>query len=64
MTLQQSVSEALEDKLNKEINSVLPMGGKPWMKHVGKLKDLRKETKRVNGIIARTFERIDPEMWR
>ena len=37
---------------------------KPWIKYLGKLKHLRKETKRINRIIERHAERIDPEMWR
>ncbi|MGH9794588.1 MAG: hypothetical protein ACRD5G_07440 [Candidatus Acidiferrales bacterium] len=37
--LRQFVTEAVEDKLK-----ALPATGeKPWMKHMGKLKDLRKE---------------------
>ena len=36
---------------------------RPWMKHIGKLKDLRKETVRVNRIIEQAFEEVDSEMW-
>ena len=39
----QFVTDAVEDKL-KESRAI---GSKPWMKHVGKLKHLRKETLRV-----------------
>jgi hypothetical protein len=38
-------------------------GRKPWMKHVGKLKDLHKETQRINRMIEETFEVVDSEMW-
>ena len=38
-------------------------GQKPWMKHMGKLKDLHKETEPVNKAIEEAFEEVDPEMW-
>src|SRR2546423_15630587 len=38
--LRQFVTEAVEDKLKGARGA----GQKPWMKHMGKLKDLRKET--------------------
>jgi hypothetical protein len=57
--LRQFVTEAVEDKLK-----AAPAGGqKPWMKHMGKLKDLRKETARINKVIEEAFEEVDPEMW-
>lgn len=37
---------------------------KPWMKHLGKLKHLRKETKRIDKRIEAVFEQIDPELWK
>jgi hypothetical protein len=33
------------------------------MKHMGKLKHLRKETLRINKLIEEAFEEVDPEMW-
>jgi len=57
--LRQFVTEAVEDKLKATPSA----GQKPWMKHVGKLKDLRKETQRVKKIIEQAFEKVDPEMW-
>ena len=57
--LRQFVTEAVEDKLK-----AAPSGGqKPWMKHIGKLKDLHKETERINKVIEEAFEGIDPEVW-
>jgi hypothetical protein len=57
--LRQFVTEAVEDKLK-----TTPAGGqKPWMKHMGKLKDLHKESERINKSIESEFEEIDPEMW-
>ncbi len=57
--LRQFVTEAVEDKLK----TASAAGQKPWMKHIGKLKDLRKETVRVNRIIEQAFEEVDSEMW-
>lgn len=57
--LRQFITEAVEDKLK-----ALPANGqKPWMKHMGKLKDLRKETERIDRVIEEAFEKIDPEVW-
>jgi hypothetical protein len=55
----QFVTDAVEDKL-KESRAI---GSKPWMKHMGKLKHLRKETLRINKLIEEAFEEVDPEMW-
>jgi hypothetical protein len=57
--LRQFVTEAVEDKLNTSPHA----NEKPWMKHLGKLKHLRKETKRINRRIEKQFEQIDPEIW-
>lgn len=57
--LRQFVTEAVEDKLKTAPTA----GRKPWMKHLGKLKDLRKETERINRLIEQAFEEVDPEMW-
>ena len=48
--LRQFVTEAVEDKLKAPAT-----GHGPWMKHIGKLKDLRKETKRINRVIEEAF---------
>lgn len=57
--LRQFVTEAVEDKLR----GVPGPGQKPWMKHLGKLKDLQKETQRINKVIEDAFENIDAEAW-
>ena len=59
MSLRQFVTEAVEDKL-KELDS---SEERPWMKHVGKLKHLRKETKQVEKRIEEAFEQVDREVW-
>lgn len=60
ISLREFVTEAVKDKL--AANS--KVGEKPWVKHMGKLKHLRKETERINRLIEEEFEQIDPEIWR
>jgi hypothetical protein len=57
--LRQFVTEAVEDKLRASPAS----GKKPWLKGLGKLKHLHKETERINRIIEEDSEKIDAEMW-
>ena len=57
--LRQFVTEAVEEKLKAaSVN-----GRKPWMKHLGKLKDLHEETKQINRVMQEAFEEVDPEIW-
>jgi hypothetical protein len=54
----QFVTDAVEDKL-KESRAIGPKPcPKPWMKHMGKLKHLRKETLRINKLIEEAFEEV------
>ena len=55
--LRQFVTEAVQEKLK------LTLQEKPWMKHVGKLKHLRTETKQVEKRIEEAFEQVDREVW-
>ncbi len=57
--LRQFVTEAVEDKLKTSFAN----GQRPWMKHMGKLKDLRRETARISKVIEEAFEEVDPEIW-
>lgn len=57
--LRQFVTEAVEDK----IKASTACRKKPWIKHLGKLKHLHKETERVNRRIEEESEKIDAEMW-
>jgi hypothetical protein len=57
--LREFVTEAVKDKLASHKNT----GERPWMAGFGKLKHLRKETARINRIIDKEFERIEPEDW-
>lgn len=56
--LREFVTEAVKDKLAAKT------GEKPWVKHMGKLKHLHRETERINRLIEEDFEKIDVEMWR
>ena len=58
--LRKFVTEAVKDKLAPKTHA----DKKPWMKLVGKLKYLRKETARINRLMEEDSEKIDTEMWR
>jgi hypothetical protein len=58
--LREFVTEAVKDKLAAVIKGT----EKPWVKHMGKLKHLRRETARINRIIEKESEQIDAETWR
>lgn len=55
--LRQFVTEAVQEKLNTTSEE------RPWMKHVGKLKHLRKERKSIERRVGEAFEQIDRELW-
>ena len=57
-TLRDFVAEAMNEKLHAH-----PLAEKPWMKHFGALSRLRKENRRIEKIIEREFEKIDPGEW-
>jgi hypothetical protein len=54
------VTQAVKDRLSAENRSVK----RPWLRLMGKLKHLHKETERINRLIEEDCEKIDPEMWR
>ena len=56
--LREFVTEAVKDKLAADAKT----SGKPWVKHMGKLKHLRKETERINRLIEENSGNIDAEM--
>jgi len=57
ITLSQLATEAVQEKLNVTSNPAQ----KPWMKHLGKLKSLHRETARIDKRIEEAFEQIDCE---
>jgi RecJ-like exonuclease len=56
--LRQLVTEAVQEKLKTTSQE------RPWMKHLGKLKHLHGERKRIEKRVEETFESIDREVWR
>ena len=57
--LREFVTEAMKDKLAADAKT----GEKPWVKHMGKLRHLHRETERINRLIEEDFGKIDVEMW-
>ena len=55
--LRQFVTEAVQEKLK-----ITPQE-RPWMKHLRKLKHLRRERKQIEKRVEETFEQIDREVW-
>ena len=53
------VTEAVEEKLA----GASQKGEKPWARLAGGLEHLHKETMRINGMMKREFEKIEPEDW-
>jgi hypothetical protein len=60
VALREFVTQAVREKL--AAHSILPQ--RPWVKHMGKLKHLHRETERINRLIEEDSEKIDAEMWR
>ena len=56
--LRQLVTEAVQEKLKVTSHE------KPWMKHMGNLKPLRKERRQIEKRVEEAFERIDREVWK
>lgn len=59
VALRAFVTEAVEEKLVRASRKE----DKPWARLAGGLKHLHKETERIDGIVHREFETIDPEDW-
>jgi hypothetical protein len=59
--LRQFVTEALEEKIRGEGSSGGAGQTPPWMRGFGALADLKQENRRIEGVIAEAFERIEPE---
>jgi len=56
--LRQLVTEAVQEKLK------ITSHEKPWMKHMGRPKALRKERKQIEKRMEQAFERVDREVWK
>jgi hypothetical protein len=59
--LKQLFTDALREQLRRQKPGQAPE--KPWMQAFGGLRQLHKENKRVERIIALAFESIDEEEW-
>lgn len=59
-TLKQFVTEAMQEKLSASTRKILP-GEPEWMRGFGKLRRLRKETRRIQATINGRFEDIGPD---
>ena len=62
ISLKLFLTEALRERLRQRASG--SPHARPWMRAFGGLRDLHRETKRVERIIAEEFERIDEEEWR
>ncbi|MBK9117294.1 MAG: hypothetical protein IPM22_17150 [Betaproteobacteria bacterium] len=59
-TLKEFVADALQARLATN-SAVRPSGEPKWMEGFGKLRRLRNETARIQGIIDETFEVVEAE---
>ncbi|MCB1129783.1 MAG: hypothetical protein KDN05_01555 [Verrucomicrobiae bacterium] len=59
--MKQFVTEALEEKLRSDSSQGAPAPSPPWMRGFGALADLREENRRLEGLIAEEFGKIEPE---
>ncbi|MCP5532203.1 MAG: hypothetical protein H7A49_10190 [Akkermansiaceae bacterium] len=59
--MKQFVTEALEEKLRGDSSQGSPAPSPPWMRGFGALADLRDENRRLEGLIAEEFGKIEPE---
>ena len=57
--LREFVTQAVRDQLTARAHPAK----RPWVKYMGKLKHLHKETERLNRRIEEASEKIDVEMW-
>jgi hypothetical protein len=62
VSLKQFLTEAVRGQLHRASGAEAPE--QPWRRAFGGLRDLRRETRRVERIIAKEFERLDEEEWR
>jgi hypothetical protein len=60
-SLKELFTEAVFDRLRRSSSATSP---KPWESAFGGLRDLHRETKRIEQIIAAEFETIDEDEWR
>jgi hypothetical protein len=60
-----SLKDFLAEAVSLRLRERTPTVGAPrWESAFGGLKDLRRETRKIERVIQETFESIDPEEWR
>lgn len=65
ISLKDFFAEAVREQLRRNPESARAgVQEPPWKRAFGGLRDLHRENKRIDRIIAREFERIDEEDWR
>jgi hypothetical protein len=50
--------------VEEKLSNARGKGEKPWARLAGGLNHLHKETARIDGIIQKEFESVDPEDWK
>jgi len=58
-SLKEFLTEAVRQQLRK--TSAVPSYNAPWMRAFGGLRDLHRETKRIELLIQQEFERVDED---
>jgi rubrerythrin len=58
--LREFVTEAVREKLEAAARP----SEKPWVRYMGRLKHLQRETARIDRLIEEDSEKVDSEMWR
>jgi hypothetical protein len=61
LSLKDFFTQALGERLRRKADGPEE---KPWMRAFGGLRELHRETKRLERVVAEEFERIDDEEWR
>lgn len=64
ISLKEFFTVAVREQLRRTVGDTGKSADPPWKKAFGGLRDLHKENKRIERIIAKEFERIDEEEWR
>lgn len=63
VSLKEFFTAAIQNQLRRSTQRALP-AGPAWKQAFGGLRDLHRETRRIERAIAAEFERIDEEEWR
>jgi hypothetical protein len=59
LPLREYVTQALREKLAEQPRA--GQAARPWMEGFGRLRSLRRETQRIQGVIDKEFGEIEPE---